>query len=304
LILGEDYFDRIEAELEASKAVIVLWSKDSVKSPWVKAEANRGARSNRLLPVVIDSCTIPLRFEILQAADLRDWRGGAEHPEWKKLVQQVGVLVPSQSDQGSGSAAPYSKPPASPDDIDALVRKVAQRTVEFLSDPSAGGPPKLFSVFREFPAFTDAKSASELWFGLGTKEALFRRLCEHEPRLKTWQNTGGAILLKLAEAQEGELESDVNATLGPDAAPTVPGMPVARVEDVIRFTTDLLANSPMPVPLATVATAIEAEFGDGVRKSRWMGAKTLKTLLTQNGLKVGGKSGYLFDSARHQTPTA
>jgi hypothetical protein len=122
--------------------------------------------------------------------------------------------------------------------------------------------------------------------------------------LKTWQNTGGAILLKLAEAQEGELESDVNATLGPDAAPTAPGMPVARVEDVIRFTTDLLANSPMPVPLATVATAIEAEFGDGVRKSRWMGAKTLKTLLTQNGLKVGGKSGYLFDSARHQTPTA
>jgi hypothetical protein len=108
LILGEDYFDRIEAELEASKAVIVIWSKASVKSPWVKAEANRGAKSNRLLPAIIDNCTIPLRFEILQAADLRDWRGGGDHPQWNKLLQQVRVLVPAPqaTPKPGGAAAP------------------------------------------------------------------------------------------------------------------------------------------------------------------------------------------------------
>lgn len=58
IILGGEFWDVIEAELEASRAVIVLWSKESVKSPWVKAEANRGTRGDRLIPILIEDCQI------------------------------------------------------------------------------------------------------------------------------------------------------------------------------------------------------------------------------------------------------
>jgi hypothetical protein len=62
------------------------------------------------------------------------------------------------------------------------------------------------------------------------------------------------------------------------------------------------------VPLASVAVAIEAEFGESVRKSKWLGYKTLKNLLVQNsgphGFRIGGKTGYLYDPARHGEPTS
>lgn len=309
LIIGEDYYDRIEAELEASKAVIVVWSTNSVKSPWVKAEANRGARSNRLLPVVIEECTIPLRFEILQAADLRDWRGGAEHFEWNKLLNQVGVLVPAAPPPPTPgpSTSPSTFPSGAPG-LSALLPKVAGRVVQFLGDPNGGGPMRLYAVLREFPEFASAKTEAELWFGLGSRDTLFKRLCEIEPRLTIWQNTGGAIYLRLRESREADLEPDLAAAPAAEPSAAPQETPAAKVEDVVGYAAQLLANSPIPIPLATVATAIEAEFGDAVRKSRWLGFKTLKGLLVQNGqaqkLQVGGKSGYLFDSSRHHTPTA
>jgi hypothetical protein len=177
---------------------------------------------------------------------------------------------------------------------------VAARIVEFLSAPDGAGPTSLYAVLREFPEFTEAKTTDELWFGMQTKDALFKRLCQVEPRLTTWQNTGGAVLLRLAAAPEAEVEDD----LAP-AAPHRPssGLPATTPEDVVKFAADLLAASPIPIPLSTVAMAIEAEFGEGVRKSRWLGHKNLKTLLVQKGagqgLKVGGASGYLYDGSRH-----
>jgi hypothetical protein len=309
LIIGEDYYDRIEAELEASKAVVVVWSSRSVRSPWVKAEANRGARSNRLLPVIIDDCTIPLRFEILQSADLRDWRGGGEHPEWQKLLNQLSVLVPRVPAAASTGLARHQPATTARLEPERVLPQVARRVVEFLADPAGGGPTRIYAVFREFPEFAEAKMASDLWFGLGSREALFRRLCEIEPRLVSWQNTGGAWLLKLAGTREAELEPDVApppATTGsPMAPPAEKDGP--RIDDVISYVARLLAGSPVVIPLASVATAIEAEFGDGVRKSRWLGCKTLKGLVVQHGkahnLMVGGQTGYLYDPTRHTPPT-
>jgi hypothetical protein len=53
-------FDRIiEEAISAARAVVVLWSKNSVGSDWVRAEAAYGLETNKLVPAQIDSATPP-----------------------------------------------------------------------------------------------------------------------------------------------------------------------------------------------------------------------------------------------------
>jgi len=83
---GED-FDRVtEQALADSRAVVVLWSKRSVDSRWVRAEATEAKSNNRLVPVMIEPCKRPILFELTHTADLVDWQGDAQNPRWRSLV--------------------------------------------------------------------------------------------------------------------------------------------------------------------------------------------------------------------------
>ena len=54
-ILPGKTFDRvIESELNAATCVIVLWSKTSVESRWVRAEAGDALDKGRLIPVLLE----------------------------------------------------------------------------------------------------------------------------------------------------------------------------------------------------------------------------------------------------------
>src|SRR6202012_614517 len=53
---GEAFDQAIERALDEARAVIVLWSKASVNSRWVRAEATQAQASQRLRPVVIGGC--------------------------------------------------------------------------------------------------------------------------------------------------------------------------------------------------------------------------------------------------------
>jgi formylglycine-generating enzyme required for sulfatase activity len=70
-----------------------LWSRTSVASKWVKAEASEGDRRGILVPVLIDDVKIPLAFRLIQAADLRDWDGTLPHPEFDNLVEAVALIL-------------------------------------------------------------------------------------------------------------------------------------------------------------------------------------------------------------------
>jgi len=65
---GERYRDRIDAQIDAAKAVVVLWSKASVKSDWVISEASRAHRQNKLVPLrlpPLPSDEVPAPFGVL-----------------------------------------------------------------------------------------------------------------------------------------------------------------------------------------------------------------------------------------------
>ena len=52
IIPGQTYDQAIERELESAKSVVVLWSKDSIASEWVKNEATAASERGVLVPAV------------------------------------------------------------------------------------------------------------------------------------------------------------------------------------------------------------------------------------------------------------
>ncbi len=118
---GRTFDDVIEEALEAAKCVIVLWSRDSVRSEWVKAEASEAARRHILVPVLGDQVMPPLEFRRIQSASLFEWASLESNPDWSHLCQAVGALVghpPPASTKADAPAGPpvsiRTVPPAGP----------------------------------------------------------------------------------------------------------------------------------------------------------------------------------------------
>ena len=99
---GEAFDQVTEEALAAASAVIVLWSKSSVSSRWVRAEATQANANHRLLPVMIEPCTRPIMFELTHTADLSNWKGGRDDPAWQAFVASVRRFVQRR---GSGESA-------------------------------------------------------------------------------------------------------------------------------------------------------------------------------------------------------
>jgi N-acetylmuramoyl-L-alanine amidase len=74
LVTGEDFHERIEEMLEGARIVVVVWSRHSVDSKFVRDEARRAERRRALLPVFIDhGIDPPLGLGEIQASDLSGW---------------------------------------------------------------------------------------------------------------------------------------------------------------------------------------------------------------------------------------
>jgi len=83
-------FDRvIEEALSNARAVIVAWSKNSVNSDWVRAEAAFALQSAKLFPVRLDDVALPLRFIHVHTLDLSTWDGSANHHALQALVAHL-----------------------------------------------------------------------------------------------------------------------------------------------------------------------------------------------------------------------
>jgi DNA-binding response OmpR family regulator len=71
-------FDRvIEQALRDARAVIVAWSRHSVESDWVRAEAAYAQESSKLFPIRLDDAPLPLRFIHVHTLNLSHWDGDA-----------------------------------------------------------------------------------------------------------------------------------------------------------------------------------------------------------------------------------
>ncbi len=75
ILPGQSWRDTLEKQLDGSRAVVVLWTHRSCDSRWVREEAERAARADKLVPVKLDSnVPVPAGFGEIQDADLSEFR--------------------------------------------------------------------------------------------------------------------------------------------------------------------------------------------------------------------------------------
>ncbi len=86
---GASFASSIAEALDKADAVIVLWSRFSVDSDWVRDEASQGRERHRLVPLSIDGTKGPLGFRQYQAIDLSKWRGRANAPQFRAVIRAV-----------------------------------------------------------------------------------------------------------------------------------------------------------------------------------------------------------------------
>lgn len=93
IIIGQAFDHAIERELDNANSVIVLWSKHSVASEWVKNEAAVAAERGVLLPALLEDVQLPLEFRRKQTADLTDWQGESSHAGFQALCAGIITLM-------------------------------------------------------------------------------------------------------------------------------------------------------------------------------------------------------------------
>lgn len=86
---GEQWSHIIEANLNASDCVIVVWTANAVKSEYVLDEATRARNRNILIPVSLDQTPPPIGFGMRQTTDLTDWDGKTDHPKFAAISRPL-----------------------------------------------------------------------------------------------------------------------------------------------------------------------------------------------------------------------
>jgi len=90
---GQRWRDVIPDAIDKAAAVVVVWTRSSVKSDWVLEEAARGKSLEVLMPVMFEgNVEIPFGFGEIQCWDLTGW-AGERSPQFNQLVERLRAMV-------------------------------------------------------------------------------------------------------------------------------------------------------------------------------------------------------------------
>ena len=109
---GSSWDEVIERELGSSKCVVVLWSATSIESRWVRTEAHFGLQRETLVPAKLDQSDPPLAFRFLEAAQLHEWTGNVDDPEFSVLTEGITQFVPATRTTSTPASKPSDLPRA------------------------------------------------------------------------------------------------------------------------------------------------------------------------------------------------
>ncbi|MDH3523410.1 MAG: TIR domain-containing protein [Acidobacteriota bacterium] len=103
---GKTFDEVIEKEIKEAACLVVVWSRDSVHSSWVKTEAAEGAKRDILVPVLIDDVEPPFEFRRVQAAKLLQLDAAtADDPELRNLLASVAKILEEADRREQGQPA-------------------------------------------------------------------------------------------------------------------------------------------------------------------------------------------------------
>ena len=91
--VGKNWSVELEQAINASRCVVVAWSEHSIKSEYVREEANFAKRRGVLLPICLDKVEPPFGFTLRQATDFSQWNQKADHPAFIRLATEIYALL-------------------------------------------------------------------------------------------------------------------------------------------------------------------------------------------------------------------
>jgi adenylate cyclase len=101
-----DAFDKLIAEeLEAARAVVVVWTPSSVESRWVKGEARDAADRGLLVPVRFDNARLPIDVRAIHTTDLDSWGENTESAPFKTLCAALEAKLKLSAAKAGSRAA-------------------------------------------------------------------------------------------------------------------------------------------------------------------------------------------------------
>jgi adenylate cyclase len=110
---GQEFDDQIDAEIDAAKAVLVVWSPLSVTSRWVRGEAREAAERGILVPVRFEQARLPMDVRAIHTTDLDGWNADPASPAAQEFLRALGTMIArSQAAQSAkaGAAAAAASP--------------------------------------------------------------------------------------------------------------------------------------------------------------------------------------------------
>ena len=101
----QSYGEVITGKIDDAKAAIVVWSAEAAASEWVRAEADMARNQKKLVQTALGDIMPPLPFNQIQYANLGDWNGEDDHPEWRKVKQSLTAPCGPREAPAAGIAA-------------------------------------------------------------------------------------------------------------------------------------------------------------------------------------------------------
>jgi adenylate cyclase len=90
---GREFDDAIDLELQAAKAVLVVWTPTSVASRWVRGEARDAADRNILVPVRFEQARLPIDVRAIHTTDLDDWHEDAASAPAQACLHALAAMI-------------------------------------------------------------------------------------------------------------------------------------------------------------------------------------------------------------------
>lgn len=91
---AQEWHGEIDKAIQVAGAIVVLWSRQSMLSPWVRHEASQAIVKNVYAPVRIEIIEIDSPYNRLQATDIINWTGDINNPGFQNLLHRLHELMP------------------------------------------------------------------------------------------------------------------------------------------------------------------------------------------------------------------
>ena len=115
---GDNFGESIANEIDEARCVIVIWSRASVGSKWVYAEATEADSQGKLVPIIIEPCRVKPPFNILHSFELLGENEGADTRVWEALLKRIrsfavptGSMAAAKGEDGTSGGDAVTGPP-------------------------------------------------------------------------------------------------------------------------------------------------------------------------------------------------